>query len=42
VRRFVDGFSAALVSKTRPEGGNLYYDTEDIEPHYKQLYLTPT
>src|SRR5262249_45631498 len=38
--RFVEGFSAALVFKdaTR-KSGNLYYDTGDIEPHYKQLYF---
>jgi hypothetical protein len=38
--RFVDGFSAALVFKdANKKSGNLYYDTGDIEPHYKQLYF---
>jgi DNA-binding CsgD family transcriptional regulator len=38
--RFVHGFSAALLFKdaTR-KSGNLYYDTGDIKPHYKQLYF---
>jgi DNA-binding CsgD family transcriptional regulator len=38
--RFVDGFSAALLFKdATKKDGTLYYDTGDIEPHYKQLYF---
>jgi DNA-binding CsgD family transcriptional regulator len=38
--RFVDGFSAALVFKdATKKSGNLYYDTGDIAPHYRQLYF---
>jgi DNA-binding CsgD family transcriptional regulator len=38
--RFVDGFSAALLFKdATKKNGNLYYDTGDIAPHYKQLYF---
>jgi DNA-binding CsgD family transcriptional regulator len=38
--RFVDGFSAALVFKdATKKSGNLYYDTGDIDPHYRQLYF---
>jgi DNA-binding CsgD family transcriptional regulator len=38
--RFVDGFSAALLFKdATKKNGNLYYDTGDIAPRYKQLYF---
>src|SRR5262245_29695008 len=38
--KFVDGFAAALLFKdATKKNGNLYYDTGDIEPHYKQLYF---
>src|SRR5262245_56163559 len=38
--RFVGGFSAALLFKDASrKDGNLYYDTGDIAPYYKQLYF---